>query len=101
MNPRADSTGTIISARWIVPVEPSHAVLADHALVLSDERIVALLPAPEAVARFGSYQRINLADHVLIPGLVNLHTHAAMTLMRGLADDLTLMDWLRQHIWPA
>jgi 5-methylthioadenosine/S-adenosylhomocysteine deaminase len=76
-------------------------VLASHALVVSDERIVAVLPVTEAVARYSSYDRIDLADHVLIPGLVNLHTHAAMTLMRGMADDLTLMDWLKQHIWPA
>jgi len=59
------------------------------------------LPVTEAVARYSSYDRIDLADHVLIPGLVNLHTHAAMTLMRGMADDGTLMDWLKQHIWPA
>jgi len=101
MNPPSDSEGTIISARWIVPVEPARTVLASHALVVSDERIVAVLPVTEAVDRYGSYDRIDLADHVLIPGLVNLHTHAAMTLMRGMADDLTLMDWLKQHIWPA
>ncbi len=101
MNPPSDSDGTIISARWIVPVEPARTVLASHALVVSDERIVAVLPVTEAVARYSSYDRIDLADHVLIPGLVNLHTHAAMTLMRGMADDLTLMDWLKQHIWPA
>jgi len=101
MNPPSDSEGTIISARWIVPVEPARTVLASHALVVSDERIVAVLPVTEAVARYSSYDRIDLADHVLIPGLVNLHTHAAMTLMRGMADDLTLMDWLKQHIWPA
>ena len=101
MNPPSDSEGTIISARWIVPVEPARTVLASHALVVSDERIVAVLPVTEAVARYRSYDRIDLADHVLIPGLVNLHTHAAMTLMRGMADDLTLMDWLKQHIWPA
>ncbi len=101
MNPPSDSEGTIISARWIVPVEPARTVLASHALVVSDERIVAVLPVTEAVARYSSYDRIDLADHVLIPGLVNLHTHAAMTLMRGMADDGTLMDWLKQHIWPA
>jgi len=101
MNPPSDSDGTIISARWIVPVEPARTVLASHALVVSDERIVAVLPVTEAVARYSSYDRIDLADHVLIPGLVNLHTHAAMTLMRGMADDGTLMDWLKQHIWPA
>ena len=60
-----------------------------------------MLPAAEALARFAQYERISLPAHALIPGLVNAHTHAAMTLMRGLADDLPLMRWLEEHIWPA
>jgi 5-methylthioadenosine/S-adenosylhomocysteine deaminase len=66
-----------------------------------DGRIEALLPLTEAVARFPSYPRVDLAVHALIPGLVNAHTHAAMALMRGFADDLPLMRWLEEHIWPA
>jgi 5-methylthioadenosine/S-adenosylhomocysteine deaminase len=66
-----------------------------------DGRIEALLPATEAESRFPSYERLELPDHVLVPGLVNAHTHAAMSLMRGLADDLPLMRWLQEHIWPA
>src|SRR5207302_1465383 len=66
-----------------------------------DGNIEALLPVAQARARFAGYERIALDEHALIPGLVNAHTHAAMTLMRGLADDLPLMRWLEEHIWPA
>jgi 5-methylthioadenosine/S-adenosylhomocysteine deaminase len=92
---------TLISARWIVPVEPAGAVLEDHAVAVQDGKIEALLPAAQARARFPSYEETPLEGHVLIPGLVNAHTHAAMSLMRGLADDLPLMRWLQEHIWPA
>ncbi len=94
------SKKTLLRARWIVPVEPAGAVLEDHAVALSDGRIEALVPSGEA-ARFAGYEDIRLDRHVLIPGLVNAHTHAAMSLMRGLADDLPLMRWLQEHIWPA
>jgi 5-methylthioadenosine/S-adenosylhomocysteine deaminase len=92
--------GTLIRSRWVVPVEPAAAVLTDHAVAIRDGRIEALLPAAEA-GRFAGYDSIELANHVLIPGLINAHTHAAMALMRGLADDLPLMQWLQEHIWPA
>src|SRR5208282_2869542 len=91
----------IIAARWILPVEPARAVLADHAVVIDGGRVTALLPVAEAAARYRTQRQVTLDDHVLIPGLINLHTHAAMTLLRGLADDLALMDWLNNHIWPA
>lgn len=91
----------LIHARWIIPIEPADAVLEDHALAINGGRIVALLPRAEAAARFSAAQSTDLPNHVLIPGLVNIHTHAAMSLMRGLADDLPLMEWLTQHIWPA
>jgi 5-methylthioadenosine/S-adenosylhomocysteine deaminase len=84
-----------------VPVEPAGAILEDHSVALRDGAIEALLPRAAAEARFPSYARVPLGEHVLIPGLVNAHTHAAMALMRGIADDLTLMRWLEEHIWPA
>jgi 5-methylthioadenosine/S-adenosylhomocysteine deaminase len=84
-----------------VPVEPAGAVLADQAVAVRDGKIEAVLAVAEARARFAGYERVALPDHALIPGLVNTHTHAAMTLMRGLADDLPLMRWLEEHIWPA
>jgi len=90
----------LIEARWIAQVEPDN-VLENHALAVKDGRIVAILPSGEAHDRYQPGQRVALDRHILIPGLVNLHTHAAMSLMRGLADDLPLMDWLQKHIWPA
>lgn len=92
---------TLISPRWIVPVEPPNCVLEDHALAVDEGRIVAILPKQEAFTRYRAAVCVEGPGHVLIPGLVNTHTHAAMTLLRGLADDLPLMEWLSQHIWPA
>jgi len=92
---------TLITARWIIPVEPANTVLEDHAIAINDGRILAILPAAEAEARFRPGVHLRRDRHVLMPGLINAHTHAAMSLMRGLADDLPLMDWLNNHIWPA
>ncbi|TMH86857.1 MAG: TRZ/ATZ family hydrolase [Betaproteobacteria bacterium] len=95
------ANGSLLLPRWIVPVEPAGKVLEDHAVAIREGRIEAILPAREARARFREHEPIDLPDRVLIPGLVNAHTHAAMTLMRGLADDLPLMRWLHEHVWPA
>ena len=84
-----------------MPVEPAGAVLERHAVAVRDGKIEAILPAPQARARFAGYEEVALASHVLMPGLVNAHTHAAMSLLRGLADDLPLVRWLEDHIWPA
>lgn len=92
---------TLIEARWVIPVEPDEQVLEHHTLVVADGRIQALLPTAEAKSRYPNVHTVTLPNHVLIPGLVNAHTHAAMTLLRGLADDLPLMTWLQEHIWPA
>jgi 5-methylthioadenosine/S-adenosylhomocysteine deaminase len=91
----------LLSPRWLLPVEPAGIVLEGHSLAVNDGRIVAVLPEAEAQLRFVPRERLELPEQVLMPGLVNLHTHAAMTLMRGIADDLPLMDWLSGHIWPA
>ncbi len=92
---------TLISARWIIPIQPRELVLQDHSLAIQNGRIVAVLPQAQALLDYAPKQHVQLAQHALIPGLVNLHTHAAMTLLRGLADDLALMTWLKDHIWPA
>lgn len=92
---------TLILPAWCVPVEPHATVLTDTAIAISDGRIVDILPSREALARYQPGVVVARPDHVLIPGLVNTHTHAAMTLLRGLSDDLALGDWLRQSIWPA
>lgn len=90
----------LIEARWVVPVEPHGVVLNDHAVAVHGGVIVAVLPVAEAHARFEATQRVALPESVLIPGLVNAHTHNPMTLLRGVADDLPLMQWLTGHIWP-
>lgn len=92
---------TLLQARWIVPVEPEGQVLEHHAIAIQDGRILAILPRDQAAARFRAEVTLNLDQHALLPGLINAHTHASMTLLRGLADDLPLMNWLRDHIWPA
>lgn len=91
----------LIEARWIIPVEPAGQVLEHHAVAVRDGRILDLLPSDQARQRYRSAQLRTLGDHVLIPGLVNLHAHAAMNLLRGYADDLPLMRWLTERIWPA
>ncbi|KAF0192567.1 MAG: N-ethylammeline chlorohydrolase [Gammaproteobacteria bacterium] len=91
----------IAHARWLIPVEPEGVTYENHALVVHSGRIVAILPSDEADQRYQANTTVRLTDHAIIPGLVNAHTHAAMTLFRGLADDLPLMDWLNKHIWPA
>ena len=101
MTAPASPADLVIEARWIVPVESARQILADHSLVISGGRITAILPTLLARAEYAPKQRVELSAHAVIPGLINLHTHAAMTLMRGLADDLALMDWLNHHIWPA
>jgi len=92
---------TIISARWIVPVEPAGVVLEDHALVIQDGLILDIVPRAMALRDHPAAIHIDRPGHVLLPGLVNAHTHAAMTLFRGLADDLPLDTWLNERIWPA
>jgi 5-methylthioadenosine/S-adenosylhomocysteine deaminase len=91
----------LIEPRWIIPVEPYGVTLTDHSVAVRDGRILAVCPTDDARRRFGPTERVELREHVLIPGLVNLHTHAAMSLMRGIADDLPLMRWLEDAIWPA
>jgi 5-methylthioadenosine/S-adenosylhomocysteine deaminase len=90
-----------IEARWVVPVVP-HGRILEYATVILEQGIIAdILPTELARQRYSAKQTISLDEHILMPGLINLHTHAAMSLMRGLADDLPLMPWLEEHIWPA
>lgn len=91
----------LISAPWIIPVEPEGRVLSDHALVIDAGRIVDVLPATGARARYRALDDQHLPECILTAGLVNAHTHAAMTLLRGLADDMPLEQWLQGYVWPA
>ena len=90
----------LIEARWMIPVEQDGEVLEHHALAVTGNRIVAIVP-PTDIQHYSAHEHIKLPQHVLMPGLVNLHGHSAMSLLRGYADDLVLMDWLNNHIWPA
>ena len=92
---------TLINARWIIPVVPDNQVLEHHSIAIHKGRILELLPTPQAKEKYSPQHQQELPQHALIPGLINAHTHAAMSLLRGLADDLPLMTWLNDHIWPA
>ncbi len=91
---------TLIHARWIIPVEPEFVTYDHHSLVINGGKIIDLLPTELAKQTYQGKTTEHLDNHALLPGLINCHTHAAMTLMRGIADDLPLMDWLNNHIWP-
>jgi len=91
----------VIEARWVIPVIPEDSLLEHHSIVCDGANILDILPTDIARQRYQPLQTVSLTEHVVIPGLINLHTHAAMSLMRGLADDLPLMPWLQEHIWPV
>jgi 5-methylthioadenosine/S-adenosylhomocysteine deaminase len=91
----------LIDARWVIPVSPAGRVLEDHSVAVREGRIVAVLPRLEAHAACDATERVSLPRHALIPGLVNLHTHASMALLRGYADDMPLTQWHQERVWPA
>ena len=95
------NSDTLISARWVIPVNPSGVVHDHHSLVVSGGRIKEILPTGKAMKKYKGISVQAFPNHVLIPGLINAHTHASMSLLRGLADDMPLMTWLNNHIWPA
>ncbi|SEQ68146.1 Cytosine/adenosine deaminase [Solimonas aquatica] len=101
MTPTPPTVDLLVAPRWLLPIEPQGLVLEQHALIVDAGRIRDLLPLAEARQRYLPRQIIDLPQHAVLPGLVNLHTHAAMSLLRGIADDLPLMQWLQEHIWPA
>jgi 5-methylthioadenosine/S-adenosylhomocysteine deaminase len=90
----------IIQAGWIIPVDPAGVVHRNHAVAVRNGCIEAILE-PGQLAAYSDVECLHLPQHALMPGLVNAHGHAAMTLLRGYADDLPLMTWLEKHIWPA
>ena len=91
----------MIEARWVLPIEPKNTLLEHHAVIAHLGVIIDICTIEHANASYEAAELIKLTEHVLMPGLINLHTHAAMNLMRGLADDLPLLPWLENHIWPA
>jgi len=91
----------LLHARWIVTVNDNNDLLEHHSLAIDAGKIVAILPTEEAKQQFQATESLDLGEQLLMPGLINAHTHLAMNLLRGFADDLPLMEWLEQHIWPA
>ncbi len=92
---------TLIEARWILPVTPDQPCLENHAVAVTNGRIAGIRPIEEAQQAFRADVTVTRPDHVVLPGFVNTHTHAAMTLLRGFADDMPLESWLRDRIWPT
>ncbi|MBT8130387.1 MAG: TRZ/ATZ family hydrolase [Gammaproteobacteria bacterium] len=92
---------TLLHARWIIPVSAGDPCLADHSIAIHEDRIIDILPTESARNSYTAGVEHEYGQHALIPGLINAHTHAAMSLFRGLSDDIALMDWLQNHIWPA
>ncbi len=91
----------VISARWVLPIEPEGSVLEQHSIVVREGRIEAVLPTSGLSDVHRELPTVKLTSHLVTAGLINTHGHAAMTLLRGYADDLPLMEWLNNHIWPV
>ena len=91
----------LLCPKWIITCDDPNQVLLDHALVIHEGKILDILPSNTAPEIYQTTQTHYFPDHAILPGFVNAHTHIAMNIFRGLADDLELMDWLNQHIWPA
>ncbi len=91
----------VIEARWVVPADSNNTLHEFYSVVIDHQLIVDVLPTEQARVKYAAAELVVVDEHVLMPGLINAHTHAAMTLMRGIADDQPLMVWLNSHIWPA
>ncbi len=91
----------LINAKWVIPIEPDNTVLSHHSLAITNGKIIDLLPTLAATEKYQASTVTDLNNHALLPGLINCHTHTSMSLLRGFADDLPLMEWLQNHIWPV
>ena len=94
------SVDLLLHADWVLTME-NDKILPKHSVAIDHGKIVAVLPQSEASEQFSAKDEQHFDQHVLMPGLINAHTHTPMNLFRGLADDLELMDWLNNYIWPA
>ena len=97
----AEPADWILTARWVVTMDPQRRVVDNGAVAITGSTIAAVGPRAEIEKRFTARRRLDRPDAALIPGLINTHTHAAMSLFRGIADDLALQDWLEKFIFPA
>lgn len=92
---------TLIHASWVVPIIPRNQILTDHAIAIDQKKIIDILPSDQATLKYTAKNTLHRKNHAVMPGLINTHAHTPMNLLRGIADDLELMDWLNHHIWPA
>jgi 5-methylthioadenosine/S-adenosylhomocysteine deaminase len=95
-----ENIDTLISARWVIPIEPVGRVLDHHAVAIRAGRIVEIGPAETLRTRYAAQQTIDRPQHVLLPGFVNAHTHAASSLLRGAAESGSFERWLDDQIRP-
>ena len=95
------NVSTIISAPWIYTSNIDSELLFNYSLIIKDDKIIDLVTQDKVFDEYEADNTYELADHILIPGLINTHTHAAMNIFKGFADDLPLQEWLNDHIWPA
>ena len=100
-NPNKKNVSIIISTSWIFTSDPESQLLSDYSVVIENDKIIDLVPQSKVFDEYEADNTYQLTDHILIPGLINTHTHAAMSLFKGFADDLPLQEWLNNHIWPA
>ncbi len=91
----------ILEPGWLLPIAPVNEVLAGYSLAIDQGRILALGPSDQVQANWRAREHLRLPDHVVLPGLVNAHGHAAMSLLRGLGEGLPLQRWLEEVIWPV
>jgi 5-methylthioadenosine/S-adenosylhomocysteine deaminase len=97
----AESADWIWTGRYVVTMDPQRRIIAGGAIAIRDARIVAVGRRDEIERRYQARQHLNRPEAILAPGLVSIHTHAAMSLLRGIADDLRLQEWLERYIFPA
>ncbi|VAW62747.1 S-adenosylhomocysteine deaminase; Methylthioadenosine deaminase, partial [hydrothermal vent metagenome] len=95
------SVDTILHGRWVLPITENDPILENHCIVIDDGRVFAILPSTQARQEFSATIETHYDNHLLMPGLINAHTHSPMSLFRGICDDLPLDEWLNGHIWPA
>lgn len=91
---------TIISPEWIIPIIPANKTLSAHSVVIDGGLIIDIISTDEVAKKYKATNHLKLDNHVLMPGLINTHTHSPMSLLRGMADDIPLMQWLNEYIWP-
>ncbi len=89
---------TLLLPRWLLTMKTGEDTLEHHGLLIDGERIAAIGTHAELLAKYPQAARVDLPEQILIPGLINAHAHSAMTLLRGVADGVPLMDWLQNHI---